>query len=239
MSYILEALRKAERERTLGKVPNLGSTHITPSLSPRRRWPWLLALVALVNGIALAAFYFSSLQDRAALSWQTLNARHSPIPPPTPTTYPSAAIEPASRVVDRTTSSAVGMLDFDTSSETTVAQEEFVYLESAETARIPDRRLDTAHSSQSASPVETAAEQESWPPPALRSLPMVFRSSLPPINVDVHVYSDDPDKRFVLINSRHYREGDQLVEGPLLETIGPQGTVLHFQGQRFTIPVYR
>jgi general secretion pathway protein B len=239
MSYILEALRKAERERTLGKVPNLESIHITPSLSPQRRWPWLLALVALVNAIALTVFYFSSLQDRATVSWRNLDARHSPIPPPTPTTHPSTAVEPVSPIVGRTASSAAGMLDFDTSSESTVAEEKFVYLESAKLARTPDRRLDAARSSRSASPVEMAAEQESWPPPVLRALPMAFRSSLPPINVDVHVYSDDPDKRFVLINSRHYREGDQLVEGPLLETIDPQGTVLQFQGQRFTIPVSR
>jgi hypothetical protein len=133
----------------------------------------------------------------------------------------------------------VEILDFDASPEGTIAEEGFVDFRSTTTERALDGRLNAAHSSRSASPMEMAAEQESWPPPTLRSLPMAFRSSLPPINVDVHVYSDDPDKRFVLINSRHYREGDQLVEGPLLETIDPQGTVLQFQGQRFTMPVSR
>ena len=213
MSYILEALRKADRERTLGKVPNLESIHIAPSLSPRRRWPWILALVALMNTTALAVFYFSSLQDRSPGPWQNPDARHSPTPPPTPTIHPSP--------------------------ESMITKDGFVDLKPATTEPILDGRLDAAHSSRSANPMGMAAEQESWPPPTLRALPMAFRSSLPPINVDVHVYSDDPDKRFVLINSRHYREGDQLVEGPLLETIDPQGTILQFQGQRFTIPVSR
>ena len=61
MSYILEALRKSERERSLGKVPTLQAT----TQSAARRTPvwWLLPLVLLA---AAAAWWF--WQDRMAAS---------------------------------------------------------------------------------------------------------------------------------------------------------------------------
>ena len=57
--------------------------------------------------------------------------------------------------------------------------------------------------------------------------------------MDIHVYSDQPDKRFVLINSRRYREGEQLSEGPLVEAITREGAVLRYEGQRFLLSVQR
>ena len=56
MSYILEALRKSERERQLGQAPSLPSLVAEPP--PRRQtWlPWLFALLLGLNGAAL--FYF-------------------------------------------------------------------------------------------------------------------------------------------------------------------------------------
>jgi general secretion pathway protein B len=61
----------------------------------------------------------------------------------------------------------------------------------------------------------------------------------PELSMDIHVYSDQPDKRFVLINSRRYREGERLSEGPLVEAITREGAVLRYEGQRFLLSVQR
>ena len=55
------------------------------------------------------------------------------------------------------------------------------------------------------------------------------------LNLDLHVYSDQVANRFVIINSRKYREGGQLTEGPTVETINPEGVILAIQGRRFTL----
>ncbi|MFQ5643892.1 MAG: general secretion pathway protein GspB, partial [Thiogranum sp.] len=55
------------------------------------------------------------------------------------------------------------------------------------------------------------------------------------IRLDVHVYSDRPQDRFVLINLQKYRVGDRLQEGPLLDEITPTGVILSFQGQQFMV----
>jgi general secretion pathway protein B len=56
------------------------------------------------------------------------------------------------------------------------------------------------------------------------------------LRLDVHVYSDDPQERFVLINLQKYFEGQELQEGPRLDEITPDGAVLSFRGQRFRVP---
>jgi general secretion pathway protein B len=52
MSYILDALKKAERERRVAKIPTLDTVHETP-LRRRARWMWLGAAVVLVNAALL------------------------------------------------------------------------------------------------------------------------------------------------------------------------------------------
>jgi len=57
MSYILDALKKAERERHLAKIPTLETVHRT-SWQPRRsQWLWIAVAVAFLN-VALLAWLF-------------------------------------------------------------------------------------------------------------------------------------------------------------------------------------
>ena len=61
------------------------------------------------------------------------------------------------------------------------------------------------------------------------------RGGLPALHLDLHVYADVPQQRFVFVNSRKYREGDALQEGPVVEQITPDGAVLSFRGSRFRL----
>jgi general secretion pathway protein B len=69
-------------------------------------------------------------------------------------------------------------------------------------------------------------------------LPQDFVRSVPELRLDVHVYSDERAQRFVVLNSRHYREGDHTHEGPRLEVITRDGAILSYLGRRFLVPVY-
>ena len=61
MSYILEALKKSEQERERGNVPDIKSIHSSESDAPKEEkrswWPYLLALVLLVNGVIFAVVF--------------------------------------------------------------------------------------------------------------------------------------------------------------------------------------
>ncbi len=77
------------------------------------------------------------------------------------------------------------------------------------------------------------------PVPSLETLSTSARRGIPTLNLDIHIHSADPDKRFVVINGRRYREGERLGEGPVLETVTRDGAILRQGGQRFRLSVRR
>jgi general secretion pathway protein B len=60
--------------------------------------------------------------------------------------------------------------------------------------------------------------------------------SLPELHVDVHVYSEASDDRFVFINMNKHTEGSRLDEGPLVREITRDGVVLDQNGTLFLLP---
>ena len=73
----------------------------------------------------------------------------------------------------------------------------------------------------------------------LRDMPPGYRADFPSLNVDVHVYNEAPQRRFVLLNLRRYREGQTLSEGPKLIEIQPDGIVFDFRGERVLMELAR
>jgi len=71
--------------------------------------------------------------------------------------------------------------------------------------------------------------------PTLEELLLANAITLPPLKMDIHVYSDTPAERFVFINMNRYNEGQMLGEGPLLVSITPSGIVLRHQGYDFLV----
>ena len=73
--------------------------------------------------------------------------------------------------------------------------------------------------------------------PSLRDLPESSRSNLSQYEVNVHVFDDEPIRRFVLINMDKYKEGDRIVDnGPLIEEITPAGVVVDYGNGRALLP---
>ncbi len=70
-------------------------------------------------------------------------------------------------------------------------------------------------------------------PVAINQLPTELRQRFSALNLDVHVYGERSEQRFVVINAQRYRVGDWLAEGPLLEAIVPQGVILSYGDARF------
>jgi len=60
--------------------------------------------------------------------------------------------------------------------------------------------------------------------------------TLPALHVDIHVYSESPEDRFVFINMNKHVEGSRLAEGPLVEEITTDGVVLNYNGTSFVLP---
>lgn len=93
----------------------------------------------------------------------------------------------------------------------------------------------------------TVGQAESYTPPpgtsrqpagtgsGLPSADQLTATGIPVLNLDLHVYATLPKERLVFVNSRKYREGDTLQEGPVVSQITPSGVVLEYQGRSYLL----
>jgi len=58
---------------------------------------------------------------------------------------------------------------------------------------------------------------------------------LPPLTVDLHVYSADPAQRFMVISGQRAQEGGTVAGGIVIERIVPDGAIAVFRGTRFLL----
>jgi general secretion pathway protein B len=214
VSYILDALRKAERERHIGQPPTLAT--LPSPVETRRQRSWLWPSVGLglgLNAVLLALFLNRppSVADRPAPSSPTPESSVATppvaLPPPPAPTRPRERPEGSKAAPPKPVTPAP------------VA---------------PAPAPGPAPAPQS-TPVRAAAPK----PPLLETLPASARRGIAALHLDIHVYSPDAERRFVVINGRRYREGDILEEGPVLEAVIADGAVLRQGGRRFRLLVRR
>lgn len=269
MSYILDALRKAEQERHLGQPPSL--TVAAPLTQPanQRLWVWLaLGLGLGFNGALLAYFLLQPNSTTTAIapsgpastvltpqppvnasrlnpSANTETATIAPATSPTPTVTPlsaTAPTQPVPNVPDSTPAvpPQTSASPSPTATPKAIPDSNPVVSKPAPAPKAADQdrrqRLSKSLSKPSASPTVTIGPE---PPPLLNTLPPDLRGSLPALNLDIHVYSADPGKRFVVVNGRRYREGDSVEKSVVLESVTANGAILRQGGQRFRLSVGR
>ena len=247
MSYILEALRKAERERSVGQVPDLTAVCALPAPPVKRVWPWVLLVGALgINAAVLPLVVIPHEQPAASLTGAPAGAPRlaaapspseltaadfaSPAPPAVPKAAPEIPAKPPVKVAKQEPSSAP----------------EFPKNRRAGSVRT--ELLDNPPPLATRSPLPELPAEDYRPPSDLKTPAVAARRTAnppdpplspnyvaPELSMDVHVYSDKPGQRFVLINSRRYREGEQLKEGPVVEAITREGALLRYGEQRFML----
>lgn len=264
MSYILDALKKSQRQRELGSVPKL----TTEQLAPHRRGsgivPWAIAAVAVAMAAILVALY-------GPFGHPVLEADRKAVPvaeasssaPAAGTlqlasqgTAPVAAgdgqsampvLPPAAVSVDPTGGSDAIRVDAVAVPEA-VAHAKAPVMDNAETSAVAGR-LDAkaeiaAQNGPPAAEVQPTAASTAavsvessvmQPAPLLAELPYDLQRSLPALALNVHVYAQIPKERFVFLNMQKYKEGERTREGVLIEEITPEGAVLRYGQQRFRL----
>jgi general secretion pathway protein B len=207
MSFILDALRKAERVR--GRVPTLATVH-----APARQTARVIGLGAaagvLLAGAGLLVWFFWPAPNGVPPAATDIRARVSaPTPPSRPSPERKIASETPEHVPPRTFGARVPH-------SPEAGQER-------EAPRHPNRAPLASPRSLQASPPQTSV---------LPAKPTALQDAMAKMMLDVFVYTNVKADRLVVINGRRYVEG-QYVDGLyLLEEITPQGAVLSYQGER-------
>lgn len=238
MSYILDALKKADAEREQGQVPGLHTPAANAELAdgPQlRTLPlWVMGLGACLVLIAVGAVWqwtrpmttgaVMSPPDTAS-SAAPFAQRQDPTPPmPVIATAPTpphpADQEPTPTPLSTTRPEAPATTNL--GGDRTTHPEPAIKLPVAQpTPRAPIH----------VDPAPTPAERV----PTLAELPEDVRRSLPPLSVSGAMYSDSPANRMLLINNRVFHEGDQPVAGLVLEEIRLKSAVFRYRGTRYAV----
>lgn len=230
MSYILDALRKAERESKFGQAPTLQSLSAQQVLPQRVVWPWWL----IAGLVILAAAVLVAIQ-----SWQPQPLKVTNKPVSEITTIPlqvSAKELPAAANKPLLTESVAPQLSVSETPQARLHNKPLATLPLTTNSpvSVPSPVVTTpAPVTVAAQPLDIAA------PPVIQALPEQFQRTVGALNLDIHIYSEVAGQRFVLINGKRYQQADWLQEGPLLEAITKDGVILSHQGQRFRLVVQR
>lgn len=71
--------------------------------------------------------------------------------------------------------------------------------------------------------------------PLLNDLPYAFRSSAPKMTINVFMYAERPEDRFVVLNMTKYRAGQMTKDSVLIKEIRPDSVVASYGGRIFRI----
>jgi general secretion pathway protein B len=226
MSYILEALKKAEQQRGLGRVPGLDSVHEQARGGARRRWLWTLTGVLILNAaVLLVVVWPDQWWDRRvelavqsaspAADYQSGGPSEQPLSP-----------QAAQAEVPYSTGEPVRQPQLSAPAPDEQRQQQFRPRPAVVgDAQIPARPQHTEPRSSKAVRIPT------WP-----QIPGYLLEQLSgSLRLDVHVFAAQPAERFVLINMRKYHQGQQLQEGPRLDEITADGVILSLQGEKFRL----
>lgn len=232
MSYILDALKKADRDRHPVAVPTLATVHQTLAPPSRRRllWPWIAGAVIVVNvGVLLWLLRPAPSVPDGALVSVTRAPATSPAPAAPEQVPPSATRSAPSVPLSR--------LEQNPDAASRAATKP-AHVTSAGAAAPRSAAPPTPETAPEKSPAPAVAsapvkplERDPATPPASQELPVpqeVFAN----LRLQVHVYSEVPAERRVFINNQKYVEGQRIDANLVIESITSDGVYVSYQGKR-------
>jgi general secretion pathway protein B len=258
MSYILDALKRAESERSRGQIPGLHAqpmSRVAIDLQERPPvWKMLLYVVIAVLVLGALAWWWLSGDGPApaAVPPQAAPLAASPSTSAAPANPPAQVNAPAPVVVAVEPAASEQPKPTPRRNPPPAIKSVATPANAAAPARMasvptPAPRSQTAadpsgatRSTAAPAPAASASASASGSTPeprvlAMSELPADVISSLPALVVSGASYSDQPASRMVIINGALYREGDRLTSELTLQRISLRSAVLSFRGYRFSI----
>lgn len=260
MSYILDALRRADSERERGAVPGLRAQPVpAPGPAPRARsspglWPWLtgaLVVVAAASGAAWWGWHdgrapLAGSANRVAAEVRGSVPDVAPLPGLPKVEVPRAATVAAPEAV----APAIVLALPNPPAATVPPQRGPLPPSTPQTAArastgastFPDRAGGAATTTAREDPAAGLRPPAASPPPtdgrvpALSELPDGVRRGLPALVVSGATYSETPAHRMLIVNGQVVREGEEPAPGVVLERIQLKSAILRHKGTRFSMP---
>jgi len=239
MSYILDALKKAEADRDPDTRARLA---FEVREQRRSRLITTAVLVALIANAVILLWIFLPDDLRFGTSPGKDGASAAATPAERATVVPEPVGSVPLPAVTPSTASGPGATSRPPAAEpdAPVASQPLPLAAAGTGKRTPAAAPSTAAKTPDMAPDDVLIGPNSVPssstPVSLGSLPDAMRRRFPTLSFSTHIYADEPDLRAVVVNGRRLVEGDQL--GALtLERITEDGAVFLFEGRQVEIGV--
>jgi general secretion pathway protein B len=245
MSYILEALKKAQAERQLGNAPTIHAPQaeaVQPGVAASRK-PLFIGLGAGALVVALGALLVWQ-RAPAPASVATAPAASAPLAAAGPAA-PSLAAGSASNTLEvsappapppRPAHVAEARAHLAPAAAGRAGQEA---LASAAPARAPAAAPATppvpAVPAPRAAAVPAPAPSPEDSLPYLHQLPDMIQRDVPRVSFGGYMYSANPADRLLLVDKALRHEGEEVAPGLVLEKLLPKAAVMNFRGVRYRV----
>jgi len=222
MSYILDALRRADAERERGTVPSLHTQQFGVLPGDDERAPRSRLLIGTIVLLVLAL--------GGVLAWSFLGGSEpvpKPVvqavtPAPAPVTAPPPVFAPPVFAPPTSTSATAARPASATAMATPPAKP----------APRPAARREVAPATPPASAATPPAGDRIY---SLAELPESVRRELPKLSYGGGSYSGDKASRLAFLNGQVFHEGDTIAPGLVLKQVKQKGAILTYKGYRFEI----
>jgi general secretion pathway protein B len=255
MSYILEALKKAQAERQLGHAPDIHTpapVHVPAGAVPANRKPLLIGLGAGVLVAAVVAVLAwrgqappaakpavlaqANLEDQRSVAVPVASVS-APAPQPVPAPVAQAM---KTLPVDPVFAPAPAVTKTAPSKKAPAVQPAPPPRASA--APTPNDTVPEAVYLPAPARVAEAAPAARAPDPmldeslrTLQQLPEAIQREVPKVTVGGYIYSPNPSDRLLLVDKMLRREGEELAPGLVLERLMPKYAVMNYRGTRYRV----
>lgn len=265
MSFILDALKKSESERQRQSGPALFEVKVATARGRLPPWALALAALLVVNLAVIGWLVLrgpappaaaSAAPAGAAAPQQSEQRPAAPAPAPVATSQPLTATAAPGALAPGTAApgtegAAVVAGAQGPAPAPAFAQQGYAVQPQAGAAPGPVLAADPLEVAGEINPQDYEPAVAAAPPraraasgvvrghesglPSYEDVALAPGSSVPELRLDLHVYSERPQERFVLINMRRLREGDSLPGGVRVESITADGAILSWRNSRFLL----
>ena len=233
MSYILDALRRAEAERERGAVPSLQSQQqaIADDDAVAARPKTLVWAVAGLALALIASLAWTLFGGTAAPARAPIEGSIGPVPAPLPAQPTSPAPSPIAITSTKTDPTNLATTPPPSPPPLPEVAAQPRARTSVDAKRVTSRPAAATSATGAAAAKETGASRVYAP----AELPDEIRRDLPKLAIGGSSYSSDAASRMVMINGQIFHEGDRLAPGLVLERIRPKSAVLGYKGWRYEV----
>lgn len=266
MSILLDALKKSESQRQLGKTPTIHSTVEAPDAERESEQQWIVLSMLALSALAIAWFGWQQFSEPVG---EPDKVAVDALAVPEVAEIPVPAAEPGQGKKDRKRPASLWNLQRDQAGLT--IQPATSPEKTGQRRKTLNRSFSTYEAEQGSAggqqakpPLTNLAATSSGPvtdqsgelekallttpvtgssqlqphqsePISFWQIPQALRDDMPDLRINVLVYAEKPEDRFLLINGQRLVEKEELAAGIVLDEIRRDGAIFRYRKYRFLV----